>query len=227
MIETIQNELHDFFSVVRKLSVYHDKRKDAHDLFRGDGYFAGDFPEGVTRKEGVPHPAEIAIYARSDDSEIDRTLVAVLHSAHDGTWRYEGLSPDYTYDVTCEIDGFQGLIYSKARPLSASYIPPAPAPAPEPVYAPMQIRGVLDGGGSFAIGAMTVLVTGGLPPYTLTIDDGAFPTAVDAAVEVQPKDNGKFLVTFGVPVPAGSYTWTWRATDARQVFTTLVESTTL
>lgn len=83
----------------------------------GDGYLAGEFPDGITRVEGVPGPATIRVLYRPASRSLgDGVLMAEVQSGHDGTWRVDGLSTAHRFDVVCRHDGYNDMILSNVAP---------------------------------------------------------------------------------------------------------------
>lgn len=188
----------------------------------GDGRLAGDFPDGVTRKDGAPHSADVRVLLRTSNPGFDGAVIRKTRSAQDGTWEVVGLNPAMTYDVVARLDGYNDMILSRVRPQSPTYIPPT-EPIPE-LPAPLAIRGIMDGLTQLE-DAATVLVSGGVPPYSLIVVAGSLPpSAIDQ--QVRPFDNGIFIVVFDAPVSPGAYSWTLRATDSEGATVELSESVT-
>lgn len=82
----------------------------------GNGYLAGEFPDGVTTVEGVPVGAEVRVLLRSSDPAIDGSVIDKVKSAPDGTWRADNLSPNLRYDVVGRKDGFNDVIMANVAP---------------------------------------------------------------------------------------------------------------
>ena len=97
--------------VFREYSSYRMRPKQA-------GYFESSYPEYITAEQGVPTIAEILVFLRVDTGhEGAGYLVATTHSAVDGTWRIDGLNPDYHYDVVCRKQGYNDIIFANISPL--------------------------------------------------------------------------------------------------------------
>lgn len=94
------------------------KRKDLRLGLVGNtgGHLSGDYPDGITKIDGVPGPAIIRILVRSIDPFIDGMIVAQTVSGIDGTWRVEGLDSGLRYDVVCRKGGFNDMILSDVSP---------------------------------------------------------------------------------------------------------------
>ncbi len=71
----------------------------------GDGYLAGEPPNGLTTVAGVPESAEVRVLLRCAGRH-DGALVAKTVSSNTGQWRIDGLDPDLKYDVVGRQDGF-------------------------------------------------------------------------------------------------------------------------
>lgn len=83
----------------------------------GNGYLAGDFPEGITTIEGVPTAATVRILYRPDPGSIgDGAVVAEVESAPDGTWRVDGLDPSLKFDVVGRKNGHNDVIMANVTP---------------------------------------------------------------------------------------------------------------
>jgi len=187
----------------------------------GDGRLAGDFPDGVTRKDGAPHSADVRVLLRTSNPGFDGAVIRKTRSAQDGTWEAVGLNPAMTYDVVARLDGYNDMILSRVRPQSPTYTPTEPIPE---LPAPLAIRGIMDGLTQLE-DAATVLVSGGVPPYSLIVVAGSLPpSAIDR--QISPFDNGIFIVVFDAPVSPGAYSWTLRATDSEGATVELSESVT-
>lgn len=83
----------------------------------GNGYLAGEFPDGITTIDGVPNPATIRVLLRtSSDHPGDGVLVAEVQSNQDGTWRVDGLNQNLRYDVVGRSEGFNDVIVANVQP---------------------------------------------------------------------------------------------------------------
>lgn len=191
-------------------------------LVSGDGRLAGDFPDGITKKEGVPHPAEVRVLLRTSAVEFNGALVKTVRSAADGTWEVTGLNPALKYDVVSRLAGYNDLILSQVSPLSPTYVPPV-EPTPD-TPAALAIRGIMDGLTQLEDVA-TVRVSGGVPPYSLEVIAGSLPPS-SLGEQIFAFDNGLFLIDYDAPVASGSYSWTLRATDSESATVELSESVT-
>lgn len=83
----------------------------------GDGYLAGEFPDGITTVEGVPVSATVRILLRPEaDALGDGVVVARVQSAADGTWRVDGLDPALKFDVIARKANYNDVIVSGVSP---------------------------------------------------------------------------------------------------------------
>jgi hypothetical protein len=81
----------------------------------GDGYLAGEAPDGLTTVEGLPVAATVRVLLR-EKGPGDGALLAEVTSAADGTWRVEGLPAGRLYDVVGRIPGRKDVIVSGVSP---------------------------------------------------------------------------------------------------------------
>lgn len=83
----------------------------------GNGYLAGEFPDGITTVEGVPVAATVRIIYRPGSGEPgDGAVVAEVKSAPDGTWRVDGLRTDLRFDVIGRKAGHNDVIMANVTP---------------------------------------------------------------------------------------------------------------
>ena len=83
----------------------------------GDGYLAGDPPDGTTTVEGTPTPITVRVVLRTvQGSTGDGLLVAETQSNAAGLWRVEGLNPLLRYDVIGRLLGKKDVIVSDVVP---------------------------------------------------------------------------------------------------------------
>lgn len=83
----------------------------------GNGYLGGDFPDYVTKVEGVPTKTEILVFVHgSIGANGDGQLVAHIRTEDSGYWRIDNLNPDIQYDVICRFSGFKDEIMSNVQP---------------------------------------------------------------------------------------------------------------
>lgn len=83
----------------------------------GPGYLAGQFPGGITTVDAVPVSATVRVLYRPEaGAQGDGLLIAEVQSAHDGTWRVDGLNPALRYDVVGRKAGFNDVIMANVTP---------------------------------------------------------------------------------------------------------------
>lgn len=82
----------------------------------GDGYLAGEFPDGITTVDGVPIEATVLVRLRDPGNPHDGALVAVTESLPDGTWRVDGLNTDLRFDVVGRKNNFNDVIVANVTP---------------------------------------------------------------------------------------------------------------
>lgn len=83
----------------------------------GKGYLGGDFPDYVTKVEGIPTQTEILVFLHRDPSEPgDGKLIKRLTTFQSGSWRVDNLNPDLHYDVVCRYPGYKDEIISNIKP---------------------------------------------------------------------------------------------------------------
>lgn len=83
----------------------------------GPGYLGGDFPDYVTKVEGVPAQTEILVFLHREVGQPgDGKLIARLTTFQSGSWRVDNLNPDLRYDVVCRYPGYKDEILSNIQP---------------------------------------------------------------------------------------------------------------
>ena len=83
----------------------------------GDGFLAGDAPDGTTTVEGVPTPITVRVVLRTQHGSTgDGLLVAEAQSNAAGVWKVEGLNPLLRYDVIGRLAGKKDVIVSDVIP---------------------------------------------------------------------------------------------------------------
>ena len=83
----------------------------------GNGYLAGEFPDGITRIDGVPAQATVRVlYRPQSGARGDGVVIADVQSAPDGTWRVDGLNTALRYDVVCRHADFNDMILANVTP---------------------------------------------------------------------------------------------------------------
>lgn len=83
----------------------------------GNGYLGGDFPDYVTKVEGVPTQTEILVFLHREAGQPgDGKLIKRLNTFQSGSWRVDNLNPDLRYDVICRYPGYKDEIISNIKP---------------------------------------------------------------------------------------------------------------
>ena len=83
----------------------------------GNGYLAGEFPDGITTVEGVPQTATVRVlYRPVNGAPSDGIVVAEVVSAPDGTWRVDGVNPGLKFDVVGRKSGHNDVIVANVSP---------------------------------------------------------------------------------------------------------------
>lgn len=84
----------------------------------GNGYLAGEYPDGITKVNGIPVSAQVRVLYRPGAGKPgDGVVVASTTSAQDGTWRVNGLSPLLRYDVVGRKDGHNDTLMANITPM--------------------------------------------------------------------------------------------------------------
>lgn len=140
----------------------------------GLGYFAGEYPDGLTTVENVPSSAVVKVYWHSPGDPQDGLFVAQTVSAPDGTWRIGGLNHNLTYTIQAEKDGHRNAIAQGVRPLNLPRF--SRQSITVTVGRPLDVELPIIGGEGEVVAS---LVSGSLP-LGLTLDGtrihGAWPT---------------------------------------------------
>lgn len=123
--------------------------------FSGTGYLAGEAPDGLTTVVAVPVTATVQVLWRDPDTD-EEHLVASATSAPDGTWRITGLNHELNYIVRGIKAGWNDVTVVGAVPTRMDLV---------------NATGVLETNesGDGVVGSM--LIEGGLPPYTVSVID--------------------------------------------------------
>lgn len=83
----------------------------------GNGYLGGDFPDYVTKVEGVPAQTEILVFLhRNPGDPGDGKLIKRLTTFQSGSWRVDNLNPALRYDVVCRYPEYKDEIMSNIKP---------------------------------------------------------------------------------------------------------------
>lgn len=123
--------------------------------FTGTGYLAGEAPDGLTTVVSVPVTATVQVLWRDPDTD-DEHLVASTTSAPDGTWRITGLNHELNYIVRGIKAGWNDVTVVGAAPTRMDL-----------VTATGTLETNEDGNGV----AGSMLIEGGLPPYSVSVID--------------------------------------------------------
>lgn len=83
----------------------------------GPGYLGGDFPDYITKVDGVPTQTEILVFLHREAGQPgDGKLIARLTTFQSGSWRVSNLNPAMRYDVVCRYPGYKDEILSNIQP---------------------------------------------------------------------------------------------------------------
>ena len=83
----------------------------------GNGFLAGQFPDGITTVDGTPVSATVRVLYRPASGEPgDGAVVAEVQSAPDGSWRVDGLNTALRYDVVGRKAGHNDVIMANVTP---------------------------------------------------------------------------------------------------------------
>lgn len=86
--------------------------------FRGSGYLAGSFPDGLATVEGAPAEVEVRVLWRPPGGTFaEGVVVARTLSAPDGTWSVPGLNTTLRFDVVGRKAGFNDIVVSDVTPV--------------------------------------------------------------------------------------------------------------
>lgn len=123
--------------------------------FSGSGYLAGEAPDGLTTVVAVPVSATVQVLWRDPDTDAEH-LVASTTSASDGTWCITGLNHELEYVVRGIKDGWNDVTAVGVAPTRMDVI---------------AATGVLETNAlnNGVVGSM--LIEGGLPPYSVSVID--------------------------------------------------------
>lgn len=96
---------------------YKTVRKKYIKLSQQLGYLSGDFPDAITKVEGVPTQTEILVFIHRTKGEPgDGKLVARVTTGQSGAWRVDGLNTNLRYDVVCRFPTYKDEILSNVLP---------------------------------------------------------------------------------------------------------------
>lgn len=175
----------------------------------GDGYLAGEYPDGITSIEGAPVAATVRVLLRgTPGTPEDGLVVATTESSAAGTWLVYGLNPALRYDVVGRHADFNDTIMSNVQPR---------------VVIDMALEGDLavNSAGTELDGQIAVV--GGTEPFTVTVTSGEAPPGITFGV------SSRLLTASGFSMETGAYEWTLTVADAFAVtasksFTATVKS---
>ena len=93
--------------------------KKPREIWEGSSYLSGSFPDGITTLDGVPISATVRVLLRGpNESPYSGMLVAEIVSNPDGTWRVDGISSEFSYDVIGRLPGEKDVIVSNVTPVN-------------------------------------------------------------------------------------------------------------
>lgn len=83
------------------------------------GYLSSTFPEFIISRDGVPTQGTVEIRLRQGSSpEYRSLLVKRVTSSMTGEWYVDNLNPLFKYDVICQLEGFNDIVYTDITPLT-------------------------------------------------------------------------------------------------------------
>ena len=86
-------------------------------IFNGNGFLGGDFPDFITKVEGLPTKTEILVFVHGAiGSDGNGQLIAHIETLDSGSWRADNLNPNLKYDVICRYAGYKDEIMSNIQP---------------------------------------------------------------------------------------------------------------
>lgn len=147
--------------------------------WKGDGYIAGDDPDGLVTFNGAPAVREIELWDRATS-----THVATTESAADGTYSFIGVSRDRLFDVIArgangtENDVIAARVTASAQPLTVDSI------ADQSLH-------VGD------VRTIDLRARFGFPPYTWSVSGAAWASVTDSVLTLAPdsESTGTLAVT--------------------------------
>lgn len=102
-------------TIIRPKILMH--KRPSYIKLSGHGYLGGDFPDYVTKVEGVPTQTEILVFLHRDKGMPgDGKMIARIDTFQSGSWRVGHLNPDLFYDVVCRYQGYKDEIVSNVKP---------------------------------------------------------------------------------------------------------------
>lgn len=123
--------------------------------FTGTGYLAGESPDGLTTVVGVPVAATVQVLWRDPDTD-EEHLVASTTSTSAGTWQITDLNHELQYVVRGIKSGWNDVSVVGATPTRMDVI---------------TATGTLTTNEAGNGVAGSLLIEGGLPPYTVSVID--------------------------------------------------------
>ncbi|UJA04236.1 hypothetical protein F9230_07675 [Acinetobacter johnsonii] len=96
---------------------YLTRKRPSYIKLVGNGYLGGDFPDYVTKVEGIPTQTEILVFLHRESGQPgDGKLIKRLTTFQSGSWRVGRLNSELRYDVICRYPGFKDEIISNVKP---------------------------------------------------------------------------------------------------------------
>lgn len=85
---------------------------------RGDGFLAGEFPNGITTNDGVPVSATVRALTRGENGRsADSVFGGEVVSNADGTWVIAGLNAQIPFDVVGRLAGKNDVVTANVLPV--------------------------------------------------------------------------------------------------------------
>lgn len=164
-------------------------------ILQGDGYLAGEYPDGITTVEGVPVPATVRVLLRGTPGRPeDGMVVATTESSPAGTWAVYGLNADLRFDVVARHDDFNDVIGSNIQPYQG--------------YVELALSGDLTPNAANTELSGTVVIQGGTAPFTMEVTAGATPPGISLNL------SSRNITASGFSMETGTFEWTLTVTDA-------------
>lgn len=163
--------------------------------FSGTGYLAGEAPDGLTTVVAVPVPATVQVLWRDPETD-EEHLVASTTSASDGTWRITGLNHELEYVVRGIKDGWNDVTVVGVTPTRMDVV---------------TATGVLETNEDSNGVAGSMLIEGGLPPYSVSVID-PLPYGLAPAIDY------RTLTIVGTSDDWGTWDATLRVTASNAVY---------
>lgn len=142
----------------------------------GDGYLGGTYPNGGVTDQGAPvGPASIEILLRNPGGAGNGAIVGSATTDLSGSWRYDGLSLDGTFDVIARYPGRNDVMASRVKAEQLVSLAAAGSFSALP--------GGLGTGGA-------IKLIGGRRPFDIEISEGRLPYGTGIALA----GDGSFIV---------------------------------